>query len=138
MLVRLARVLGIQDGEGSPVAWLIVHSLFNGIFSALFLTAANALFLARFQIGMLPLAYIAASLVGYAAVALLSKLERHVRFGVLLLMNLGALLALASAFWIVRRFTDADWVVFLMFVAVGPMFNLIALGYWGLAGRLFD
>ena len=25
-----------------------------------------------------------------------------------------------------------------MFVAVGPMFNLVRLGYWGLAGRLFD
>src|SRR5205085_6243572 len=27
---------------------------------------------------------------------------------------------------------------FSMFVAVGPMFNLVGLGYWGLAGRLFD
>jgi hypothetical protein len=138
MIGRLARVLGIQAGEGAPVAWLIVHSLFNGIFSALFLTAANALFLARFEIGVLPLAYIAAAVVGYVAVGLLSRLERHVRFGTLLLLNLGVLLALASAFWIVGRFTDADWVVFLMFVVVGPMFNLIALGYWGLAGRLFD
>ena len=42
------RLLGIEAGEGAPVSWLVVHSLFNGIFSAFFLTAANALFLARF------------------------------------------------------------------------------------------
>ena len=134
----LARLLGIQAGEGAPVAWLIVHSLFNGIFSAFFLTAANALFLARFPITMLPLAYIGAAGVGYVSVMLFSRLERRVSIGVALLVNLGVLLTLASAFWIVRKSTDADWVVFWMFVAVGPMFNLISLGYWGLAGRLFD
>jgi HEAT repeat protein len=134
----LARLLGVQAGEGAPVGWLIVHSLFNGIFSAFFLTAANALFLARFPIDTLPLAYIGAAAVGYVAVMLFSWLERRASFGVLLTVNLGALLALASAFFILRRATDSDWVVFAMFVVVGPMFNLIALGYWGLAGRLFD
>ena len=132
------RILGIEAGEGAPVSWLIVHSLFNGIFSAFFLTAANALFLARFPIQMLPVAYIGAAIVGYVAVMLFSRLERYVSMGVLLMVNLGVLLSLASAFWVLRRFTNADWVVFGMFVAVGPMFNLLGLGYWGLAGRLFD
>src|SRR5688572_25845432 len=134
----LARLLGIQAGEGTPVAWLIVHSLFNGIFGAFFLTAANALFLARFPITVLPLAYIAAGIVGYVAILLFSRLERHVSLAVLLMVNLGALLSLSSAFWFLRRATDADWVVFSMFVVVGPMFNLVGLGYWALAGRLFD
>jgi AAA family ATP:ADP antiporter len=134
----LARLLGVQSGEGAPVAWLIVHSLFNGIFSAFFLTAANALFLARFPISVLPLAYIAAALVGYLSVTIFSRLERLVSFGTLLMLNLGTLFAIAAGLWFLRRYTDADWVVFAMFVLVGPMFNLIALGYWGLAGRLFD
>src|SRR5262249_22221636 len=99
MLVRLARMLGVQAGEGSPVAWLVAHSMFNGVFSALFLTAANALFLARFPIRALPLAYIAAALVGYAAVWLLSRLERRANFAVLRLVNLGVLVALVTAFW---------------------------------------
>src|SRR5215203_1507361 len=128
MIVRLARMLGIQAGEGAPVAWLIVHSIFNGIFGAFFLTAANALFLARFPITVLPLAYVGAAVVGYVAVMLFSRLERRVSIGVLLMVTLGVMLSLASAFWIVRRTTDADWVVFSMFVAVGPMFNLIGLG----------
>ncbi len=131
-------MLGVQAGEGAPVGWLIVHSLFNGIFGAFFLTAANALFLARFPISMLPLAYIGAAAAGYVSIMLFSRLERHVSFGVLLMVNLGTLLSLATAFWILRRATNADWVVFSMFVAVGPMFNLVQLGYWGLAGRLFD
>jgi ATP:ADP antiporter, AAA family len=138
LTIRLARMLGIQAGEGAPVSWLIVHSLFNGIFGAFFLTAANALFLARFPITVLPLAYIGAAAVGYVSIMLFSRLERYVSFGVLLMVNLGTLLSLATAFWILRRATNADWVVFSMFVAVGPMFNLVQLGYWGLAGRLFD
>ena len=85
-------MLGIQAGEGAPVAWLIVHSLFNGIFGAFFLTAANALFLARFPITVLPLAYIGAAAVGYVSIMLFSRLERHVSFGVLLMVNLGSLL----------------------------------------------
>src|SRR5215204_4159269 len=120
----LPRLLGIQAGEGTPVAWLIVLSLFNGVFSAFFLTAANALFLARFPISVLPLAYIAAAAVGYVAIMLLSSLERRVSFGALLTINLGALLVLAASFWILRRYSDSDWVVFSMFVVVGPMFNL--------------
>ena len=86
----------------------------------------------------LPVAYIAAAVVGYVAVCCCRGSSEHVSFPTLLMLNLGALLSLTSAFWIVRRFTNADWVVFLMFVAVGPMFSLIQLGYWGLAGRLFD
>src|SRR3970040_2699505 len=94
LTIRFARMLGIQAGEGAPVSWLIVHSLFNGIFGAFFLTAANAVFLARFPITVLPLAYIGAAAVGYVSIMLFSRLERRVSFAGLLMWNLGVLLTL--------------------------------------------
>ena len=135
---RISSALGVRPGEGARVAALIGHSLFNGVFSAFFLTAANALFLSRFEISYLPLAYIAAAAVGYVAVLAFSKLEKAFGIGVLLVTNLAALLVLSGTFWFLARTSGSDWVVFAMFVCVGPMFSLIALGYWGLAGRLFD
>ena len=135
---RVSSALGVRPGEGARVAALIGHSLFNGVFSAFFLTAANALFLSRFEISYLPLAYIAAAAVGYVAVLAFSKLEKAFGIGVLLVTNLAALLVLSGAFWFLARTSGSEWVVFAMFVCVGPMFSLIALGYWGLAGRLFD
>lgn len=138
MATRLARLLGIQAGEGTRVVWLVALSLCNGVFSALFLTAANAEFLARFPIDVLPIAYLVASAVGYIGVRLFAQGERHVSFPALLLLTIGALLATGTAGWLAWRATNADLVVFFMFVLVGPMFTLIALGYWGLAGRLFD
>lgn len=135
---RVSSALGVRPGEGAPVAALIGHSLFNGVFSAFFLTAANALFLSRFEISYLPLAYIAAAAVGYVAVLAFSKLEKAFGIRVLLVTNLSALLVLAGTFWFLARTTGSPWILFAMFVSVGPMFSLIALGYWGLAGRLFD
>lgn len=135
---RVSSILGIRAGEGSRVAALVAHSLFNGVFSAFFLTAANALFLSRFEISWLPLAYIAAAAVGYVAVLAFSRLERALGIGPLLVTNLATLLALSGSFWLLATTSTSDWVVFAMFVSVGPMFSLIALGYWGLAGRLFD
>ncbi|MCE7959641.1 MAG: hypothetical protein DYH06_17150, partial [Acidobacteria bacterium ACB2] len=135
---RISSVLGIRPGEGTRVAALVVHSLFNGVFCAFFLTAANALFLDRFEISFLPLAYIAAAAVGYVAVLAFSRLEKSAGVAALLVANLAVLLVVSGAFWFLARTTGNDWVVFAMFVFVGPMFGLVALGYWGLAGRLFD
>lgn len=135
---RLSSALGVRAGEGTRVAALVVHSLFNGVFCAFFLTAANALFLDRFEISFLPLAYIAAAAVGYVAILAFSRLEKAAGVAALLVTNVAALLLLSGTFWLLARTTASDAVVFAMFVCVGPMFSLVALGYWGLAGRLFD
>lgn len=135
---RVSAAFGVRPGEGARVAFLLAHSLFNGVFSAFFLTASNALFLDRFEISWLPVAYIAAAAVGYVAIMLFSRLEKAVGVAALLVTNLAALLAVSGAFWLLAQSTSSRWVVFAMFVAVGPMFSLVALGYWGLAGRLFD
>jgi ATP/ADP translocase len=135
---RILGAFGIRPGETSRVAWLVAHSLFIGLFSAFFLTAANALFLDRFEISRLPLAYIAGAVVGYLVLMLFSRLEKRVPLERLLVVNLLLLLVVAGAFWVLALATASRWVVFFMFVWVGPAFSLLSLGYWALAARLFD
>jgi HEAT repeat protein len=135
---RIRRALGVRASEVSRVSWLIAHSLFVGVFAAFFLTAANALFLDRFEIAFLPLAYIAAGALGYLALMLFSRAQRAVPVQRLLVANLAVLLLLTAGFWLLTVATGNRWVVFLMFAWVGPAFGLVSLGYWALASRLFD
>ncbi len=138
-LTRAVRsAVGIRADEASRVGWLVAHSLFVGLFSAFFLTSANALFLARFEVGFLPVAYIAAALVGYVALMLFSRLQKALPLPRALVLNLAFLLAMAAALWLAALASANRWIAFLMFVWVGPAFSLLALGYWALAGRLFD
>ena len=85
---RVSSALGVRAGEGTRVAALLGHSLFNGVFSAFFLTAANALFLSRFEITWLPVAYIAAAAVGYLAVLAFSRFEKAFGVRALVVANL--------------------------------------------------
>jgi ATP/ADP translocase/HEAT repeat protein len=135
---RIRSALGVRSSEVSRVSWLVAHSLFVGVFSAFFLTAANALFLDRFEISYLPLAYIAAGVLGYVALMLFSRAQKAVSVQRLLVANLAVLLILTAGFWLLTVATGSRWVVFLMFAWVGPAFGLVSLGYWALASRLFD
>ncbi len=134
----LRSAFGIRLGEGARVAWLVAHSLCMGLFSAFFLTAANALFLASFEISFLPLAYVVAALVGYLALMGFSRMLAALPLVRALVVNLVLLLAVAAALWALLLATASPIVVFFLFVWVGPAFSLLALGYWALAGRLFD
>lgn len=135
---KILGAFGVRTDEAGRVTWLVAHSLFIGIFSAFFLTAANALFLDRFEISYLPLAYIAAAVLGYVALMLFSRLEKAVSIQTLLLTNLGVLLLVTGGLWAATLSTGNQWVVFFMFAWVGPAFGLVSLGYWALASRLFD
>jgi len=132
------RAVGVRSGEVSRVSWLFAHSMFIGVFCSFYFSAANALFLDIFEITYLPIAYIVTAVVGYLAVMLFSRIERLVSLTWVLLLNLLFLLGLALAFWYLVLTWGNKWVVFGMFVWIGPVFNLIFLGYWGMAVRLFD
>ena len=102
------------------VAWLVAHSLCMGLFSAFFLTAANALFLASFEISFLPLAYVVAALVGYLALMGFSRMLAALPLVRALVVNLVLLLAVAAALWALLLATASPIVVFFLFVWVGP------------------
>ncbi|MEM7349639.1 MAG: Npt1/Npt2 family nucleotide transporter [Acidobacteriota bacterium] len=137
-LIRWTQYLGIRKGEHGRFAWLFAHSLFNGICIAFLFSSAYALFLERYDVEDLPWAYIATALVGYAVVAVFSRLERELPFKKLLLYQLYFVLVFILTFWAAARLGSANWPVFLMFVALAPLLTLLELEYWGIAVRLFD
>jgi hypothetical protein len=135
---RLAATFAFEPGEGRRIAWLSLHSLFLGTFIAFYFSAANALFLNRFQPAALPAAYIVSGLVGYAVVALFTPLEKRLSFAALPLCQLGFLIVLVSVLWAAAITTGSRWAAFALFVAITPAFTVLNLEFWGLAGRLFD
>ena len=48
---RLQRIFDLRPGETAPLIFFFTHSLFVGLFVTLFFSAANVLFLARFEDG---------------------------------------------------------------------------------------
>ncbi len=136
--LRWTQFLGIRAGEHRRFAWLFAHSLFNGICIAFLFSSAYALFLYHYDVEQLPWAYIATALVGYAVVAVFSRLERVLPFKKLLLYQLYFVLVFIMTFWGAAHLGSASWPIFLMFISMAPLLTLLELEYWGIAIRLFD
>jgi hypothetical protein len=137
-LAGLRESLALRPGDGGRLLWLILYSLFLGTFSSFFLSTSLSLFLDRFDTALLPYAYIASAVVGYAAVALFSRLARRLHLATLLTACLLCLTALVGAFWAGSMALNAPWLPFLMVACIAPFATLLDLGFWSLATRLFD
>jgi AAA family ATP:ADP antiporter len=135
---RLRRLLAVYPGEGERIALLSLHSLLNGVFIAFFFAAANGLFLELFPATALPWSYVVSSLVGFGAASFFARLQRRLPFGRLLTLDLGALLAVVTGFWLAFSATGNRWIAFAMFVSIVPAMGLLSLEFWGLAMRLLD
>jgi hypothetical protein len=138
MKKRFQAAFDVQPGEGGRIGWLLLHSLFVGVFIAFYFSAANGLFLERFGPKDLPLAYVASGLVGYAAIGLFSLLERRLSRFALFLAQLGFLVALTGALWGAARLTGSRWAAFALFLWIVPALTLLNLEFWGLASRMFN
>lgn len=134
----LLRAVDVRPGEELATALLLVYSFFLGLLVAFFYSVASALFLADFDMRRLPEAYIYAGALGFVVVQGFSRLERRWPLGRLLVVNLAFLILLVAAFrWGIVA-TDARWLSFALFLWIDPVLTLAQLGFWGLAGRLFD
>ena len=137
-LSRVFDALSIRPDERTTLGWLFLHSLFQGIFSALFFSTANAQFLSRFGPSALPWAYVVAGVAGYGTVSLYSALQKRTAPVTALVVNLGFLAALSGGLWLAAVSTDGRWVAFALFISIAPTLSLLGLGFWGIAGLLFD
>jgi hypothetical protein len=135
---RLRRLFALQPGEAPRLACLLLMSLFLGIFTAFYLSTALALFLDSFPATVLPFAYIASSLVGFLGVTLFTRLARRVPPARLVIFLLSTLTAAAAGFWGLSLAVPQRGIAFAMAVGIAPAVTLLDLGFWTLAGRLFD
>ncbi len=137
MLSKLAALWNIRPGEGWPMLLLLIHSFFLGITLVFFYTAANALFLAKFDVKILPYAYITSAGVITLGGFLYSKLEKHLPVTRLLPGTL-AFLFISVCVLYLGLWVPIPGLVFGLLIWADMLDMLIGLEFWGLAGRLFN
>ncbi len=134
---KLFALLGIESGEESMVSMLLTQSVFLGIFFGSFDISAHSLFLSIFDEKMMAKAYVVSGLAGIVLTSLYTWLQTKLSFRRFATSNLLAVTVLTLLLWAGLLITKSSWIVFLVFIMLGPLNILAALGFWGTAGRLF-
>lgn len=133
------KALNIESGEEASVMLLLFQSMFLGIFYGTFDISAHALFLEFFEQDMIPRAFLVSGVVGIVITSLYAWLQSRIRFSVFSVLNL----MLVAALTVLMRFgfgfggLEVKWIVFGIFVMMGPINIIALLGFWGTVGRIF-
>ncbi len=134
---RLFKLLGIEPGEESMVSMLLAQSVFLGIFFGAFDISAHSLFLSIFDEKMMARGYVVSGLAGIILTSLYTGLQTRMHFRNFAILNLIFVTLLTLFLWILLLLNPAKWVIFLVFIMLGPLNILAMLGFWGTTGRLF-
>ena len=137
-LSRVAAALNVRPGEGGLVALLFLHSFGMGSTIVFAYTTASALFLSEFGAHDLPYIYLGAAATVPLVGLVFARLERVIPLTRLLALTLTLLFASACLARLILGLADAGWVVFVLPIWVDLVYALTGLGFWALAGRLFD
>lgn len=137
MAKGIYKALNIESGEESSVILLIFQSVFLGIFYGTYDISAHTLFLEVFEQAMIPRAFLISGLVGIIMTSVYAWLQSRIRFSIFSSLNLLMAAALTVLMRLGFNLSDSEWVVFIIFVMMGPI-NLVALlGFWGTVGRIY-
>jgi ATP:ADP antiporter, AAA family len=134
---RLFRLLGLESGEESMVIILLSQSVFLGIFFGSFDISAHSLFLAIFDEKIMARGYVVSGITGILLTSLYTGFQTRMRFRNFAIINLLFVTTLTLVLWIILLLNPARWVIFIVFIMLGPLNILAMLGFWGTAGRLF-
>lgn len=135
---RIFALLGVETGEGSMVSTLLSQSVFLGIFFGAFDISAHSLFLSVFDEKMMARAYVVSGLAGIILTSLYTWLQTRMKFRNFAVINLFAVTLFTLILWSLLVISPSKWVVFLVFIMLGPLNILAMLGFWGTTGRLFS
>lgn len=138
MRKRIFGLLGIEAGEESVVTILLSQSVFLGIFFGAFDISAHSLFLSIFDEKMMAKAYVVSGIAGIILTSVYTFLQTKMKFRNFSVVNLIFVTLFTLILWIALLFSPAKWIVFAVFIMLGPLNILAMLGFWGTAGRLFS
>ncbi|MDJ0835552.1 MAG: cyclic nucleotide-binding domain-containing protein [Acidobacteriota bacterium] len=130
-------MLKVNKGEERSLFLLFTYSVGVGFFSSFYFPLANAAFLKTFEVADLPVAYVFSGLVGYICGSMISwagsrRSARSVLLGNLIFQGVSLLV------FVLFMKPGGDLVIYLMFVWAMPMLSLANMGFWLLAGRIYD
>jgi ATP/ADP translocase len=116
---------------------LLTQSVFLGIFFGAFDINAHSLFLSIFDEKMMAKGYVVSGLAGIILTSLYTSFQRRVLFKNFAVANLIFVTILTLLLWIILMINPAKWVIFSVFIMLGPLNILAMLGFWGTVSRLF-
>lgn len=139
MMNNLGKLLNIKKEEYSRIVFLIVQSLFYGIFISYYNSYISALFLSVFDISYLTYAYLASGVVGIISAYIFSFTIKKFSFkfhstATLLVISLFILLLKLG----INYGYSKESLAFLGFIFYTPITSLITLVFSSLTMQLFD
>ena len=137
MKYRLFRLISIESAEESGVTMLLWQSVFLGIFYGTFDVSAHSIFLSVFDEKMLARAYVVSGITGIILFFLYSRYHTRFSFRNFAVANLLFITAVTLILWILLLLYPVGWVIFLVFIMLGPLNILAMLGFRGTLSRMF-
>ncbi len=131
------KALNIEENERTSVLFLLTQSIFIGIFFGAFEVGATALFLDQFEEKMLANAFAVSGLVGIILTSLYTKMQSILTFKRLAVLNLLTIAIITAILRYGFEVFPIRWLIFAIFVMMGPLNIIALLGFWGTVGRLF-
>ena len=128
---------GIESGEKYMVSMLLAQALFLGIFIGAFDISAHSLFLAIFDEKMLAKGYIVSGLAGIILLSVYFFLQAKMKFRNFGFLNLIAVAAITLILWISLVNNPSKWIIFLVFIMLGPLNIISVMGFRTTAGSVF-
>jgi ATP:ADP antiporter, AAA family len=128
---------GIESGEKYMVSMLLAQALFLGIFIGAFDISAHSMFLAIFDEKMLAKGYIVSGLAGILLLSVYFFIQARNKLRNFGFINLIAVTAITLFLWILLVNSHAKWIVFLVFILLGPLNILSIIGFRTNARAMF-
>ena len=119
------------------VSMLLAQALFLGIFIGAFDISAHSLFLAIFDEKMLAKGYIVSGLAGIILLSFYFFLQARKKFRNFGFLTFIAVTAITLFLWISLVNNPSKWVIFLVFIMLGPLNILSVIGFRTTAGVMF-
>ena len=136
---RIYKSLNVLENERTAISLLLAHSFFIGVFLSYYLAYANGVFLKTFKPEFLPYTYVLSGIAGFIASAIFSNFQKKTSYSNVVMGTLVSVFIMIVLFiigiWVLG---EVDWLVFLMFVGLIPVFGLVAVQYGGMTMKLFD
>ena len=137
MIKALLSVLNVLEGEEKPVLLLLGYGFFMGVFLAAYKVVSTTLFLDNMS-EYIREAFFVSGVLGVITTWLYAVIQDRVHYSRLIFFNILNIIVFIIISKIIYDYNHDKWLIFTMFVMLGPITSLLILGFWGIFGRMFD
>lgn len=131
-------IFNIEKEEKSSVILFLIQSVFLGIFYGAFDVGAHALFLNAYPSSTIPKAYVISGVVGIVLTSLYARFQSKYKFSTVSTLTLVFIALSTAVLRLLFQYTESPWLVFLIFIMMGPLNIIALLSFWGAVGRIFS